>query len=285
MKDVKLLGEHRGSAIFYKHLERDLRNIEFYTNTPCFIYIESGKEVITNYNHHTVTLTSGTSIFLPQGLNLHSDFVKETKSLKAMLVFFDNELITEYLKKLNRTTLSATTGKIKKNTSEYNVCVLEKSPIFKQFFDSINYKIKEEVYLNNKLQELLHLIAHTDKTGAFHALLSSMKQLPPKKNLLHLLDTVETFHLSVNDLAHLSGRSLSSFNRDFKALYNMTAKKWLQSQRMIKAKELLESEVYSVTDVAMMIGYSNVSHFIKSFKDKYGMTPKDIKNTSMSENR
>jgi AraC-like DNA-binding protein len=112
-----------------------------------------------------------------------------------------------------------------------------------------------------------------------------MKRLPPKKNLMRLLDTIDITNLSVSDLAHLSGRSLSSFNRDFKNLHQITAKQWLLEKRLLHAKELLESEKYLVTEVAMMVGYNNISHFIKAYKRKYGLTPKAAKSGHLTKKR
>ncbi|MEJ2423723.1 MAG: helix-turn-helix transcriptional regulator [Candidatus Thiodiazotropha sp.] len=266
MKDVAVLRQDRNSIIFHKQLDQDLRNIEFYTNAPCFIYIESGTEVLTNHRHDKLTLTPGTSIFLPQGRNLHSDFVMETQSLVAKLIFFDDEVLNEYLKK--------TGASAEADDTDHCHCLLKDNYRFKNFFKSIEYRIKDSAYLNTKLLELLHLIAFTDQQRIFHSQLSAAKRLPPKKNLKRLFETVDIVDLSVSDLAHLSGRSLSSFNRDFKALYQMTAKQWLLEKRLSKAKELLESEAYSVTEVALKVGYNNISHFIKAFKSKYGLTPR-----------
>ncbi len=72
MKDVVVLSHHRNSAIIYKNLEHDLVDIEFYTNTPCFIFIENGREVITNSNNDTIELRgigSINNLFPPENLN------------------------------------------------------------------------------------------------------------------------------------------------------------------------------------------------------------------------
>jgi AraC-like DNA-binding protein len=238
---------------------------------PCYIYIESGLEVLTNCHQDVITLTEGTSIFLPQGLNLNSDFVKEANDLKAMIVFFDNEIITDYL---NHIKIKTVVESIEK---EY--CVLERNTTFERYFSSINYCITDDLYKIIKFKELLHLIVHADRSNIIVSLLATMLRLPPKKNLRRLLESIEVVNLSVNELAHISGRSLSSFNREFKAIYQTTAKKWLLEKRLSKAKELVESESYSITDIAMMVGYSNVSHFIKVFKSKYGQTPKLVKSS------
>ncbi|MBW3694882.1 AraC family transcriptional regulator [Vibrio sp. T187] len=269
MKDVVVLSHHRNSAIMHKNLEQDLVDIEFYTNTPCFIFIENGREVITNSNNDTVTLSAGSSIFLPQGLNLQSDFVKETESLKAYIVFFDDDVISAYLSNVKRP--------LAFHESKDTYFQLEGGDEFTAYFDSIRADINTPAYLNIKLQELLHLIAWKDPQRILNSLLTTQKRVPPKRNLARLLETLDVLHLTVSDLAHLSGRSLSSFNRDFKESYKMTPKKWLHEKKLFKAKELLLDNELSVTEVAMTMGYDNVSAFIKAFKLKYGVTPKQIK--------
>ncbi|HAG96650.1 MAG TPA: AraC family transcriptional regulator, partial [Gammaproteobacteria bacterium] len=91
MKDVSVVMQGANSVMFLKHLEHDLVDVEFYTNYPCFVYIESGCEVLTNAQNEVIELQAGSAIFLPQGATLHSDYVKQTQSLRACLVFFDQQ--------------------------------------------------------------------------------------------------------------------------------------------------------------------------------------------------
>lgn len=49
---------------------------------------------------------------------------------------------------------------------------------------------------------------------------------------------------------------------------------FLRQVRMEHAKELLEKENFSVTEVASMTGYNDTSQFIRFFKQETGMTPK-----------
>jgi len=87
-------------------------------------------------------------------------------------------------------------------------------------------------------------------------------------------------NLTVADFASLSGRSLSSFNRDFKRKYGKPPKQWLIENRMIKAAQLLENGS-SVTNCALDVGYSNTSHFIKSYKSMHGKTPSEMKKINL----
>lgn len=85
--------------------------------------------------------------------------------------------------------------------------------------------------------------------------------------------------LTVQDFAHLTGRSLSTFTRDFKSLYGMPPKQWLTSYRLAFAKSQLSNPGYvsSVTELAAELGYQNTSHFISAFKVQYGVTPKQYR--------
>ena len=263
MEDVVALMSHGDIGVFYKCLQGDLTNVEFYTNTPCFVYIESGLEVITTSDNETHQLTSGTVLFLPQGRNLHSDFVRATDSLRAYLVFVDDVVISEYLKTRKKTK--------KTETEEAGLFSAQCGVVVESFFKSIQAISKERGHsselLRIKLIEFLHLLALLDEASLNNCLSNRPKTLRPKRNIARLLESNEILHLSIDDLSHLSGRSLSSFNRDFRAIYNMPPKRWLQEKRLIHARELLMDGSVSVTEVAGQIGYDNVSHFIKLFKE------------------
>ena len=268
MKDLKALMHHGDAVIFKKQLENDLVDVEFYTNQPCFVYIESGYETLTNSDNVTIKLEPGMAIFLAQGANLHSDFVKATESLTAFLVFFDEQVILNYLKKVNQAKVES--------TSSQSCVLVDHSNVFTSFFNGIQTSIASPDYLDLKLQELLHLMALQGEETTLHSLLLK-KTDSIKRNLHRLLESDDIIHLTVGDLAKLSGRSLSSFNRDFKNIYNDTPKQWLRDKRLKYANDLLEKGTMSVTEVALEIGYENTSNFIKVFKAKYGKTPNQIK--------
>lgn len=278
MEDARCLISSGELSVFYKCLKSDLLDVEFYTNTPCFVYIESGEEVITTSDNQTHRLSSNSVIFLPQGHNLHSDFVRSTDSLKAYLIFINDELITDYLS--NKKSVART------KVASDSLFQVNTGALLNLFFDSMTMLGKEVGRLSEhhkaelvkiKLLEFLNLLALTDAEGLISSLSLKSKTHRPKRNITRLLEGEDILKLSLNDLSNLSGRSLSSFNRDFKAIYNMPPKRWLQDKRLTHARKLLIEKECSVTEVAMHIGYDNVSHFIKQFKEKYKITPKQLK--------
>ena len=270
MQDVRIVMQQGNSAIFKKCLLKDLTDIEFYTNVPCFIYIESGFESLTTSDNQLLELRAQHGIFLPQGLTLHSDFVRETKELRAYLVFFDEQIVTSFLKTVSHSS--------KEKVDDVDYCLIqEKNAVFESFFHSFQQEIASQEYNGIKLLELLHLISWQDHDDNLLPLLLKMSRKSPKRNLVRLLNNQDCLKLTVSDLAQISGRSLSSFNRDFKQFYQVPPKKWLQDKRLSYARELLDDEARTVTDVAVEVGYENISNFIKAFKSKYGQTPKQIK--------
>ena len=131
-----------------------------------------------------------------------------------------------------------------------------------------------------KLLEFLHLLSLYDQRIIHVAFQSNKTSNSPKRNLSRLLNNSDILKLTISDLANLSGRSISTFTRDFKAIYDIAPKQWLKNKRLDRAYEQLTNTELNVTHVAADLGYENVSHFIKSFKEKYNITPKQLKQSN-----
>lgn len=273
MGDVKPMLYSDESSIFYKDLDKDLINIEFYTGVPCMVYIQSGKETITTCHNESFEVTSGEAIFLPKGLSLYSDYIHEQNGLKAYLMFFGPEVLSRFLSEEPSASMSA--------SNEEAILKIEVDQAVKEYFASF-YSIYGS--LNNsphilvlKLLELLFLLDINDDGGLKKSLLA-VQRGRSKRNIKRLMNQYAVSDKSAKDLAALSGRSVSTFNREFKALYGTTPKQWLIERRLAHAHALLSTNQWSVTSIAMEVGYTNVSHFIAAFKKRYAKTPHQIIN-------
>lgn len=83
--------------------------------------------------------------------------------------------------------------------------------------------------------------------------------------------------LSLHQLAVLAGRSLSSFRRDFLAIYNMPPSQWIRQKRLEKAQELLLSTTMTVTDICYTAGFENIAHFSRLFKSQFRCSPSEFR--------
>jgi AraC-like DNA-binding protein len=70
--------------------------------------------------------------------------------------------------------------------------------------------------------------------------------------------------------------SLSTFKRNFIKAYAVSPGKWLRDKRLLKAKELLEEGSLKSSDIYLNLGYNNLSNFSVAFKNKFGISPKDV---------
>jgi AraC-like DNA-binding protein len=82
---------------------------------------------------------------------------------------------------------------------------------------------------------------------------------------------------SLSQLARTVGVNEQRLKSDFKALFGTTVFGMVYELRMARARELVESSRYSVTEVAMQVGYSTPSAFSAAFKRKYGITPRQAR--------
>jgi AraC-like DNA-binding protein len=104
-----------------------------------------------------------------------------------------------------------------------------------------------------------------------------------RSNFTAVVEENITNSLSLYQLATLSGRSLSSFRRDFLAIYNMPASQWIRKKRLDKARQLLRSTTMSVTDICYTTGFENITHFSKLFKSYFGYPPSEFRQQARCE--
>jgi len=84
------------------------------------------------------------------------------------------------------------------------------------------------------------------------------------------------YNVSLEHFAKLSGRSLTSFKRDFATLFKETPSNWLKSKRLSEAYYLMKKKNKKPQDIYLDLGFENLSHFYTAFKHKYGTTPAKI---------
>ncbi|MEX1241354.1 MAG: AraC family transcriptional regulator [Cyclobacteriaceae bacterium] len=94
-----------------------------------------------------------------------------------------------------------------------------------------------------------------------------------KISLRHVMETSFMHQMSLGEYARLCARSLTSFKADFYKIYKITPGKWLISARLQHAKVLVQTTDESINDVAFKSGFKNTAHFVKVFKEHYGMPP------------
>ena len=81
---------------------------------------------------------------------------------------------------------------------------------------------------------------------------------------------------SIQQLAKIAAISESKLKKDFKTMYSFPIYEYFQKARMHAAQDKLLTGKFSVKEVAMELGYSNLSNFTIAFKKEFGMLPSQL---------
>ena len=126
--------------------------------------------------------------------------------------------------------------------------------------DLANLKITEAISILREIdQNVDNVLTHFDEPG--------------KIDLIHFMERNFMFNMPLEKLGYLTGRSLSTFNRDFKKLFHTTPQKWLTRKRLELAYYQLTEKKKKPIEVYLEVGFEDLSHFSYAFKNQYGVPP------------
>lgn len=89
---------------------------------------------------------------------------------------------------------------------------------------------------------------------------------------------LNNYGFSVDDFANAMALSRTQLFRKLKQLAQMSPSAYIRFTRLQEAKRLLQdkNKDVNVTEVSYSVGFSNVSHFTRSFKKQFGMNPSSL---------
>ncbi|MDC0659365.1 AraC family transcriptional regulator [Leisingera sp. SS27] len=271
--DAQVVMEHGQQAIFHKRILSSAFGVEFYNSCPCLGYIIKGEEVFITPTGEEITVGAGEMVLLPRDVFMVTNFSGSDGPLEALLFFFDDTVIREFERQ--------SPGHSAHPTSRIGAYKIDHHNSLNGFMSSMIdiYKTIDGTreLLHTKLMELLFLIAAEDESMRLRSFLHENCSDSGKRNIRHLMREHCTHNLSVHDYAHLSGRSVSAFNREFKRQFGVAPSKWLIEQRLTRARDAVLSTDASITEIGFEIGYESTSHFIAQFKSMFGTTPKQLR--------
>lgn len=128
----------------------------------------------------------------------------------------------------------------------------------------------DEPFANLKREELLLILLqlHPDWANVLFDF-----GIPAKIDLEAFMNNNYKFNVSTERFAYLTGRSISSFKRDFKQVFNDTPSHWLIQKRLREAYFLINKKGKKPTDIYLSLGFEDLSHFSFAFKKLFGATP------------
>ncbi|WP_299628376.1 AraC family transcriptional regulator [uncultured Tenacibaculum sp.] len=135
-----------------------------------------------------------------------------------------------------------------------------------------NKALHSKNILNLKLEELLLYLIKSNHSNNFKILLHQTIQEKKVEFRATILKNINHTYL-IEDYAHLTSRSVSSFKRKFKETFGESAGKYFRKQKLLSSKSLLKTTDKTIKEIAFEVGYDTSSHFIRAFKSEFKTTP------------
>ncbi len=229
-----------------------------------------------HFSEKTVIVNESEFHFLSCGNCMVSMDLPKRDIFRSILIFFDDKTLAEFYLKYD-SIISALKRDKKIRYEAY--LSFKKDDFVNNYISSLalltqsKKRISAEMKLLKFEELMLHLLEkYPDMILSFQP--GSVKEFDDLE-IRRIVEANVTSNLNVEELAFLCNVSLSTFKRRFTKIYHTTPNKWLLQRRMEMAANLLNSSKEKPSDVFYKVGYENHSSFTKSFKQIFGITPKE----------
>ena len=242
-----------------------------------FFVIREPHNAITDKNHNR------SNIFLSStNYDLEVTYSRDS-TLKRVGVFFSPAFVMRYIKKEILLDLLVYADNRLHNINQEPI-TFEYRQLLEDVFAADRRSPVHHLLLQNRVLLLAEKFLNTFLTKApIRKEAGGLKQKGKEKDIEALKDVekilsnskLEKFP-SIDLLSRTAMMSSTKLKTKFKQIYGMKLYEFYNRNRLEKAREMLQTGKYSVKQVGMDIGFSNLSNFAKAFKKEFGILPKDI---------
>jgi AraC-like DNA-binding protein len=242
----------------------------------CIVYVLGGKKKwITPDGSWMVS--KGQSIFVQKGAFMNQQYFEEGF---CVLMFFMRD---DFIKNCVRNDLAEDFARHEFDADHdfvYRIGITETlETLYNSFFSYLKQEEKvPQKILELKFREMLVNIMMNPENKELRSCMFALANLD-ETPIAQIMEDQFIYNLKIDEFARLCGKSLSSFKREFKKLYNTTPRRWLTTKRLEYARKLLVNTNHSVQEICYNSGFENDSHFNRIFKASYGLTPVQYRNT------
>lgn len=259
--------------VFYSFFYDDTSSCIHRSREFAINYVRSGEMMLDN-GKEKIHVHKGECVFIPRDYKI-TMYKKSHNGERYCGIFlmFTRNFLRDMYNKLGYNTAPA---QIKKMDNAVMILpeTVELESLFASMSPYLNPDVKpKDEFMSLKLQEGLMALFAIDES--FAPLMFDFSK-PWKMDILDFMEENYTSDLSIEEIAHYTGRSLATFKRDFKKISDLTPEKWLIARRLEKAYELIKGGRKKVVDVYAEVGFRNPSHFSTAFKKRFGIAPAAI---------
>jgi len=198
------------------------------------------------------------------------NYPKDGLPHKSVVMHLSTEKLREFYAGLNIITSKITAQRI---------ITFNKHPLLESCLASLipYFDMQKEAFPENiaslKITEAISILRAIDKS--IDNVLANFEE-PYKINLTDFMEKNFMFNMPLEKFSYLTGRSISTFKRDFHKAFEMTPQKWLTQKRLELAHYHIVVKNRKPVEVYLETGFENLSHFSYAFKKHFGLTPTEL---------
>lgn len=254
------------------------RYARFYLQYNMIVYVVSGRRIF-HKDKKTWEMKEGVCAFVKKGTHIAE---RENEEAWCAMAFFIPDYFLKQLIEENKSSLPLPSPS---DSNIDHVLPLDVSEISRSFFFSMMPYFSQtppppENLIELKFKELILSLLTKENKSLNSYLFSLYNDKHP--SMMDIMQNNFTFNLSLSDYARLACKSVPTFKREFKRVFNDTPAKWVMKKRLGMASELLENTTLSVGEITNQCGFENQTHFSRLFKEKTGLSPLQFRKSQLS---
>jgi len=265
--------ETKRNPIQYSCYFSRIRGGEHFVPEHAVGYIVSGSFIMSD-GKNTQTFNKGDLYFCRRNqLTRYTKCPAEGGEFKSISILFEQETLRNFSLEYGYTAENQVT------TAAF--LQLPAESVFANYMESL--RAYEKIFMQRGAEELFAL----KRKEAILILLQYNPELkdilfdfsePGKIDLEAFMNRNYHFNVDLQRFAYLTGRSLSTFKRDFEKIFKLTPSRWLMQRRLQEAYYMIKEKRKAASDVYLELGFEDLSHFSFAFKKHYGITPSSVGN-------
>ena len=227
------------------HKNRPYHGLVFYAEGECTFKFDNGKEL---------SASPKSIIYLPKNSNY--TVTRSNKSSGCYAINFDLDEETDFAPFIVKV----------KNPNYITDCFKLAESAWRHKSSGYEIKCKAELYsiIYNMIKE-----NNMEYVSGEYA-----EKIKPAIDYIHHNYTKD--NISIAELSHISSMSEVYFRRVFGKVMGISPIRYINNLKLSHAKELLETQMYSVSKVAELSGFHDESYFSREFKKHFNATPSEF---------
>ena len=257
-------------------------NPETLKNEARIIYVVRGKSVLRT-PISSFQLSKGDCVIINSG-NIVNNWIENEDAETAEVILF--RLFPELIKNIYSDLSTLTLQKSERNEHLVSAYKINAHDVIEKFIEGIRFyfdtpELLGDELISVKIRELIFLLERVAEDSILQFTLKNMFN-PIEYKFSEIINANIFENIQLTELAHLSGLSLSSFNRKFKRIYKESPKKYILRKRLERAKALLSLSELRIAEIGYECGFDDPANFTKSFSSLFGLSPTDYRKSSMA---